>query len=100
MSEEIFTVFAQVQEPRDMHPGIVVEGAYKVIDGEVILVHRDGQIARDDRGKVYKQKLAPGDIAKGIAARLTKQLRLSLRGKHTRVQGFAGPLRYPPSAKF
>jgi hypothetical protein len=50
---------------------------------------------RDERGKVYRHTLQAGDNPKAIAARLTKELRLTFRGKNAPVRGFSGPINYP-----
>jgi hypothetical protein len=95
---EVKAVFAEVRRPRGTDPGAAVEGRYIVEDGVVTLTTQDGIPVRDEYGKLYKHTLAAGDIPKQLAARLTKNFRLKLRGKHGgHVDGFAyGPLRYPP----
>jgi hypothetical protein len=92
---EVKTVFAQVRRPRGADPGAVVEGAYVVGDGAVVLTDRDGVPVRDERGKSYRHVLEPHDHPRAIAARLTKQFRSALRGNDQRRDGFSGPIRYP-----
>ena len=94
---EVFHVSTQVRAPRGRNdPGAVVEGCYVVsVDGVVQLTDRQGNPVRDQHGKLYTRKLEKGDIAKAIAARLTKDFRLMLRGKDGRVNGFDRPIRYP-----
>ena len=53
-----------------------------------------GEPATDEHGKIYTHKLAPGDDAYVIAARLTNELRLALRGKSSAPAGFDRPLNY------
>jgi hypothetical protein len=88
------SVFIQIRKPGGADPGQVAEGAFIVEDGVVILTDRDGNPARDSSGKYYKQKLADGENPKVIAGRLTRELRLALRGKDAPVRGFDGPLQY------
>ena len=94
---QVFAVFAEVRRPRGTDPGAAVEGRYIVENGVVILTTQDGIPVRDEYGKLYKHTLVTGDIPKQIAARLTKNFRLKLRGKDGgRLAGFEpGPLRYP-----
>jgi hypothetical protein len=93
---EVFTVYAQVRAPRGpSDPGAVVEGAYIVTDGVVTLTDRQGNPVRDQHGKLYTKKIANGDSARTIAARMTKDFRSMLRGKDGRVSGFTGPIVYP-----
>jgi len=96
MKPEVLTCWAQVRAPRGDDPGTVVEGAYTVTNNVVTLTDRQGVPVRDGDGNVYKKKVEHGDTAKAVAARMTKNLRLSLRGKDGRVGGFdRGPLVYP-----
>jgi hypothetical protein len=91
---EVFTVYSEVRRPRGGDHGAVVEGAFTVTDGVVTLTDRHGNPVKDQHGKAYTKKIANGDSAKTIAARLTKDFRLMLRGKE-RVDGFDRPIRYP-----
>ena len=52
-----------------------------VEDGVVSLTDREGKPALDDSGYRYSKKLAEGENAKTIAGRLTRELRLALRGR-------------------
>lgn len=94
---KIFTVFVEIERPRGDFHGTVIEGAYIVENGEVVLVDRHGKPAHDDTGKKYSHKLAEGDNPKQIAARLTKDLRKALRGPNAPPRGFSGPSNYPKS---
>ena len=94
---EVKAIFAEVRRPRGANdPGAAVEGRYVVEDGFVTLTDHEGTPVRDEHGKYYRQKLTPDDERR-IAARLTKDFRLRLRGKDGgRKSGFeAGPIRYP-----
>ena len=94
---EVKTIFAQVRAPRGANdPGAAVEGRYVVEDGFVSLTDHDGIPVRDEHGKYYRAKLTPDDERR-IAARLTKDFRLRLRGKDGgRKSGFeSGPIIYP-----
>ena len=93
---EVFTVYAQVRRPRGDDPGAVVEGAFTVTGDVVTLTDRQGVPVRDQHGKAYTKKIANGDSGKTIAARMTKDFRLMLRGKDGRVNGFDRPIKYPP----
>jgi hypothetical protein len=94
---EVKAVFAEVRRPRGTDPGAAVEGRYIVENGVVTLTTQDGIPVRDEYGKLYKHTLVTGDVPKQIAARLTKNFRLKLRGKGGgHKAGFEpGPLRYP-----
>ena len=93
---EVHYVATQVRAPKGPgDPGAVVEGAYTVTDNTVTLTDRAGNPVRDQHGKLYTRKLEKGDVAKALAARLTKDFRLMLRGKDGKIQGFTGPIRYP-----
>jgi hypothetical protein len=93
---EVFTVFAEVRRPRGpSDPGAAVEGCYVVVDDVVTLTDRQGSPVRDGNGKAYTKKIENGDSAKTVAARLTKDFRLALRGRDGRVNGFDKPIVYP-----
>jgi hypothetical protein len=93
---QVFTVATQVRAPKGPgDPGAMVEGCYVVTDDVVTLTDRQGNPVRDQHGKAYTRKIANGDSPKTIAARLTKDFRLMLRGKDGRVNGFDRPIRYP-----
>jgi hypothetical protein len=94
---EILTIFAEVRRPRGADdPGAAVEGRYVVEDGFVSLTDHEGTPVRDEHGKFYRHKLTPNDNVRAVAARLTKDFRLRLRGKDgVRRDGFSGPIRYP-----
>jgi hypothetical protein len=63
----------------------------------VVLTDRDGVPVRGERGEFYRHTLAPDDNVRAVAARMTKDFRLRLRGKDGGGRsGFEhGPLRYP-----
>jgi hypothetical protein len=65
-----------------------------VENGEVIMVDRHGEIARDGDGRTYKHKLRENENAGTVAGRLTRQLRDAL-GAGGRVSGFSSPIPYP-----
>jgi hypothetical protein len=93
---EVKTIFAEVRRPRGTDVGAVVEGAYLIEDGAVLLTDRDGTPVRDERGKFYRHLLEPNDNPRAIAARMTKEFRSMLRGKDGgRRDGFSGPIHYP-----
>src|SRR5262245_7577149 len=93
---EVHQVYAEIKAPsRHLPAGQVSSGYYIVVDGVVTMTAPDGEPAVDEHGKTYTHKLAPGDEPAVIAARLTKQLRLALRGKSGAPGGFSGPLNYP-----
>jgi hypothetical protein len=54
-----------------------------------------GTPVRDHDGKTYSKKLADGEDAYLIAARLTKEFRSARRGEQKQVNGFSGPIKYP-----
>ena len=92
---EVHQISVQIHPPSQRIPaGQVVHGYYTVVDDVVTMTCPKGEPATDESGKTYTHKLAPGDDAYVIAGRLTKELRLALRGKSSAPSGFNGPLLY------
>jgi hypothetical protein len=60
-----------------------------------LLTDREGNPAGEERGRKFTHKLAVGEDAHAIACKLTKELRLALRGNSAPVAGFEGPINYP-----
>ena len=88
-------ITATIERPGRKFPlGQVCDGCYTLIDGVVTMTDRNGKPAEDGTGKKYIHKLAPGEDARVVASRLTKQLRLALRGKNAPVAGFSGKIPY------
>ena len=67
-------------------------GHYIVKDDVLTMTDKDGKPVVDLQGKTYSQRL---DGPRIIAARMTKKIRLELRGKSGKVAGFNRPLVYP-----
>jgi len=71
-------------------------GYYTVKDDVVTMTDKDGKPVIDQHGKTYSQKL-DGETPRLIAARLTKKIRLALRGTRPgQVAGFNRQIIYPP----
>lgn len=95
MSEQpkLHHVTVQIFPPSETSHGQVAEGVYRLEDNEVILVDHFGNPVRDPHGKTYRKKLQPGEDARVIAGRLTKQFRSARRGG--RDSKFSAPINYP-----
>jgi hypothetical protein len=92
---KINRVTAQVRRPKEGDPGAIVEGRFTLEDSIVTLTNHIGTPVRDHDGKTYSKKLADGEDAYLIAARLTKEFRSARRGEQKQVNGFSGPIKYP-----
>lgn len=93
---EVHKVTVQIKPPNDRFPGSVAFGFYKVVDGVVIMTDPDGNPAGDETGKKFSHKLGPNEDARAVACKLTRELRLALRGTDVPVNGFErGPIAYP-----
>jgi hypothetical protein len=75
-------VRATVELPSEKSCGTVVEGTW-TIQGDVIKV-------RDLEGRLFTERIAPGDNAEHVARKL-------LREKHGKHSSFYGPIRYARS---
>jgi hypothetical protein len=80
-------------------PGKAIEGAYKVVRDEVIMVDARGREVIDHDGRRYRRKFSnkSGELnEREVASRLTKDVKASLKiAGADRVNGFDGPLNYP-----
>jgi hypothetical protein len=76
-------------------PGQITYGRYTLLDGVVTLTDREGDPAGEETGRKFSHKLAPGEDARAVACKLTKELRLALRGNSAPVAGFEGPINSP-----
>jgi hypothetical protein len=81
-------------------PGKAIEGAYKVVGNEVIMVDARGKEVVDHDGRRYRRRFSnkSGELnEREAASRLTKDVKASLKiAGGDRVGGFEpGPLRYP-----
>ena len=95
MKPEVHQISVKIHPPSPRMPaGQVARGYYIVVDDLLTMTDPKGEPAVDESGKTYTHKLAPGDDAIVIAGRLTKELRLALRGKSSAPAGFNGPLNY------
>jgi hypothetical protein len=85
-------------------PGRTIEGAYKVVRGEVIMVDAHGHEVTGERGQKYRHVLKldkngntpSGELSAGEAAsRMARQIKSGLKiNGPDRVAGFDGPLHY------
>jgi len=92
---EVRQVIVTIKPPKGNYPGQVTYGWYTLQDGVVTLTDRDGNPAGEETGRKFTHKLAPGENARAVACKLTKELRLLLRGNSAPVAGFEGPIIYP-----
>jgi hypothetical protein len=92
---KIYNVTAQVRRPKEGDPGAVVEGRFTLEDGIVTLTNHIGSPVRDHDGRTYSKKLADGEDAYVIAARLTKEFRRARRGDKHKDSNFSAPIHYP-----
>ena len=92
---EVRQVIVTIRPPKGNFRGQVCYGWYTLQDGVVTLTDREGNPAGDETGRRFTHKLAPGEDARAIACKLTKELRLVLRGNSAPVAGFEGEINYP-----
>ena len=80
-------------------PGKALEGAYKVVGNEVIMVDAHGKEVIDPDGRRYRRSFSnkSGELnEREAASRLTKDIKSKFKIDRDRVGGFEpGPLRYP-----
>jgi hypothetical protein len=81
-------------------PGRVIEGAYKVVGGQVIMCDGHGKEVIDQDGSKYRHTLGKKDDlnereAAGLMVKKIKS-KLKINGE-ARASGFTGPLYYPNS---
>jgi hypothetical protein len=104
--KRVFLTVRGARKDRDggFDPGRTIEGAYKVVRGEVIMVDARGHEVRGDDGKKYRHvlkldkngKTPSGELSPGEAASImVRKIKSTLKiGGKDRVAGFDGPLRY------
>jgi hypothetical protein len=92
---EVQQVIVQIKKPRGDFPGQVVYGYYTLDNGFVRLTDRNGKPAGDETGRRYSRKLYPGEDVRAVACKMTKELRLALRGNSEPINGFEGKIQYP-----
>jgi hypothetical protein len=91
---EVRQVTVTIKPPKGSYPGQVTYGWYTLQDDVVTLTDREGNPAGEETGRKFTHRLAPGEDARAIACKLTKELRLALRG-NSAPAGFDGPINYP-----
>ena len=92
---EVRQVIVTIKPPKGNFLGQVAYGWYTLQDGVVTLTDRQGNPAGEETGRKFTHKLAPGEDARAVACKLTKELRLALRGNSAPDAGFEGPINYP-----
>lgn len=97
---DVQQVIVQIRAPKGTDPGRVVCGHFTIKDGLLTMTDPNGVPAEDGIGKRYRHKLMPGEDARHVACRLTKKLRLALRGSAAPVNGFDSPISYPKAKYF
>jgi hypothetical protein len=77
-------------------PGKAIEGAYKVVGGQVIMCDARGHEVIDGNGRKYRHTLGKDDLNEREAAGLmVKKIKSELKIGGERVSGFTGPIIYP-----
>jgi len=92
---EVRQVIVTIKPPKGTYRGQVTYGWYTLQDGVVTLTDRDGNPAGEETGRKFTYKLDPGEDARAVACRLTKELRLALRSNSAPVTSFEGQINYP-----
>ena len=88
-------VFVQLIAPCDAYKaGLVEEGFFRVEGDAVVLVTAKGAQRYDRKGKAIRQLIAPGETARRVAWRLTKE------HMPKRNSGFNRKIHYPNLGKF
>lgn len=59
-----------------------------------LIADRYGAALKDNDGKQYSRPIATTELARAVAGRLVRKMRLA-RPRSGRAQGFDGPIRYP-----
>lgn len=86
-------VFAQVRAPCNSDQGVTVEGCFVVDGNRVTMTDREGKPTVDDEGKRWSREIPPSCTPQQIAAQMTKEPRIKLRGGE-RASGFWAPVSY------
>jgi hypothetical protein len=77
-------------------PGKAIEGAYKVVGGQVIMCDPKGHEVIDGNGRRYRHTLGKDDLNEREAAGLmVKRIKSELKIGGESVSGFSGPIFYP-----
>jgi hypothetical protein len=96
--KRVFLTMRGARKDRDggYDPGRHIEGAYKVVAGEVIMVDAHGHEVIDGDGRKYRHKLSSAKLSAGEAASImARKIKSGLRIGGERVSGFEyGPLHY------
>jgi hypothetical protein len=97
---EVKQVIVTIKQPKPGFPGQVAYGHYTVVDDLLTMTDQQGGPAESIEGKRYTRKLAPGEDPRPVARRLTKEIRLALRGDTSAPKaGFGEKLVYPRLGK-
>lgn len=93
---DVHSILVQIKPPKGSFPGQVVLGYYTLIDDVVTLTDKNGRPAGAETGKKFSRKVEPGQDARSIAAKMTKELRIALLpGGKAAINGFDRPIAYP-----
>ena len=88
-------VIVTIKPRKGSFPGQVAYGWYTLQDDSRYANRPRGKSSRRGNWKKFTHKLAPGEDERAVACKLTKELRLLLRGNSAPVAGFEGPINYP-----
>src|SRR5262249_15930986 len=91
---EVREVIVIIKPPKGNFRGQVTYGWYTLQDDVVTLTDREGNPAGEETGSKFTHKLAPAEDTRAVACKLTKELRLVLRGNSAPVAGFEGQINY------
>lgn len=92
---EVKQVQVQIAAPQNAgDPGVVTLGYYVVQDGLLTMTDGEGTPVRPGMSREFvTHRLEPGEVAAEVAKRLTREVRLMVRGDDR--GGFNRPLVYP-----
>ena len=89
-------VFVELKGPSGNHPGHIIDGHFIIEGNTVHLVDVNGEVEKDVDGVTFSRKLTDNVHPKVVACRL-------VRDKYARckksVNGFDGPISYPPTKR-
>lgn len=72
---EVHSVYATVRQPRDDNDlGQVTIGFYVLVADVLTMTDSTGAAVRNRSGEKYTRKIEPGEDARAIASRLTRQI--------------------------
>ena len=89
-------VFVELKGPSGNHPGHIIDGHFIIENETVHLVDVNGEVEKDVDGVTFSCKLTDNVHPKVVACRLVRD-KYARRKKS--VNGFDGPISYPPTKR-